>query len=1053
MQKLAEICIRRPVFATMLIMALVVIGGASYIKLGVDLFPKVDFPVVAVTTVLPGSSPEEIETEITKKVEEACNTASGIDEMRSVSLEGVSQVFVTFVLERDPAEAAQDIRDRVGRIVGTLPRDIDPPVIEKMDPDAFPVVSIAISAARPTREITEISDKQIKQSLESLNGVGQVRFVGDRKREIHIWLNPDKLRSYNLTIDEVRRALASQNVEIPGGWVEHGIQELTLRTLGRVHKVEEFNDIILKTVNGSPVRVSDVAVVEDGVEEPRSLARLNGKEAIVLEVRKQSGTNTLSVVAAVKERLDDLKRILPPDFKILILRDQSTFVQNSFDAVQEHLILGGLFAALVCLLFIANLRATLIAAIAIPTSIISTYTLMWYMGFTLNNMTMLALTLSVGIVIDDAVVVLENIFRFIEEKNMPPMQAAKEATADIGLAVMATTMSLVIIFLPVAFMGGIVGRFMSSFGFTAAFSILVSLLVSFTLTPMLCSRFLKKSSDDAAHHRKSTKESKFYSWIERSYVRLLVWSMKHRLAISLLSIGVVFSSIPLFMLTGKDFIPQDDQSQIEVLAKSPDGTSLRGSTMLVEQLEKELGTLPGVSSILSTVGADAQRQVNFATLSLQLVPINQRKQSQAEIMELARHKMDKYKNDLRVAIQYPNYFSAGGFTNADLLYTIQGPDLERLAEYSEKIRQIVKAIPGVVDINTTLELGKPELRVHINRAKAADLGVDVQAIAGSLRTMVAGEEVSAYREGDNRYEVRLQVALENRSSAEPLSRLYIPSPTIGNVQLSNVVTLNEGVGPGQIDRYNRQRQVTISGNIERGQALSNVLAKLEPSVASLNLDPTYQTGLQGRSRELGRAGLAFILAFLLSGIFMYMVLAAQFESFLHPVTILLSLPMSIPFALISLYAFHQTINIFSSLGILMLFGVVKKNSILQIDHINKLREQGMSRFDAVILGCQDRLRPILMTTFALVAGMLPMAFGVGAGSGMRRSVAIIVIGGQSLCLLLTLLAIPVAYSLFDDLATSPLWSRIAQFASAVRTRFWERLAASFSAFLSLIGRS
>ena len=1052
MQKLAEICIRRPVFATMLIMALVVIGFASYSKLGVDLFPKVDFPVVAITTVLPGASPEEIETEITKKVEEASNTASGIDEMRSVSLEGVSQVFVTFVLERDPAEAAQDIRDRVGRIVGTLPREIDPPVIERMDPDAFPIVSIAISASRSTREITEVVDKQVKQSLESLSGVGQVRFVGDRKREIHVWLNPDKLLSYNLTIDEVRRALASQNVEIPGGWVDQGIRELTLRTLGRVLKVEEFSQIVLKTVNGSPVRVSDVATVEDGVEEPRSLARLNGKEAVVLEVRKQSGTNTLTVVAAVKERLDDIRGILPPDFKLLIVRDQSTFIKNSFDAVQEHLILGGFFAAMVCLLFIANLRATVIAAIAIPTSIISTYTLMWYMGFTLNNMTMLALTLSVGIVIDDAVVVLENIFRFIEEKKMPPIQAAREATADIGLAVMATTMSLVIIFLPVAFMGGIVGRFMSSFGFTAAFSIMVSLLVSFTLTPMLCSRFLKKAQNSVEHPQKTTKESKFYSWIERTYVSLLVWSMEHRLAVSLISVGVILSTVPLFMLTGKDFIPQDDQSQIEVLAKSPDGTSLKGSAALVEQLEKELGTLPGVSSILSTVGADSQRQVNFAAFSLQLVPIDQRKYSQAEIMEMARQKMNPYKNDLRIAIQYPNYFSAGGFTNADLLYTIQGPDLEKLAEYSEKIRQIVKSIPGVVDINTTLELGKPELRAHINRAKAADLGLDVQAIAGSLRTMVAGEEVSSFREGDNRYEVRLQVDRENRSSAEHLSRLYIPSATVGNVQLSSVVALNEGVGPGQIDRYNRQRQVTISGNIERGQALSIVLAKLEPAVASLNLDPTYHTGLQGRSRELGRAGMAFIIAFFLSCIFMYMVLAAQFESFLHPITILLSLPMAIPFALISLYAFHQTINIFSSLGILMLFGVVKKNSILQIDHMNKLREQGVPRFEAIIRGCKDRLRPILMTTFALVAGMLPMAFGVGAGSGMRRSVAIIVIGGQSLCLLLTLLAIPVAYSLFDDLATSLVWGRMARFASGTRSRLRERLASSFSAFLNLFGR-
>ena len=1043
MQKLAEICIRRPVFATMLIMALVVVGGFCYTKLGVDLFPKVDFPTVTVTTVLPGASPEEVETEITKKVEEAVNTISGIDELRSVSSEGISQVFVTFILERNGDEAAQDVRDRVGRILGNLPREIDPPVIEKVDPDAQPVVSIAVSGDNPAREITEIADKQIKQQIESLNGVGQVRFIGDRKREIQVWLNPDKLMSYGLTIDEVRRSLAAQNIEIPGGRVDAGIQELTLRTLGRVKKVEDFDDIVLKVVNGSPVRVSDVGSVEDGIEEPRSLARVNGKEAVVMEVRKQSGTNTVAVVDVVKERLAEIKPLLPRGLQMRIVRDQSVYIRNSFESVQEHLVLGGFFAALVVLLFIGNWRATLIAAIAIPTSIISTYTLMWAMGFTLNNMTMLALTLCVGIVIDDAVVVLENIFRFIEEKGVEPMRAAKEATADIGLAVMATTMSLVIIFLPVAFMGGIVGRFMSSFGFTSAFSIMISLLVSFTLTPMLCARFLKTKSQEA-EHKKTAKSSRFYSWIDRSYMAMLVWSMKHRLAMSLISVGTIVAIVPMFMLTGKDFIPQDDQSQFEVNVRAPEGTSLQGSAALVNQLEGELKSLPGVEFVLSTVGADSQQRVNLVTLFLQLVPMHDRKETQQEIMQQARRLMAKYSNDLRVAVQYPAAISGGGFVNADLLYTVRGPDLQKLTEYSEKIRQVVKQIPGVVDVDSSLEVGKPELRAHIHREKAADLGISVQDIASSLRTMVAGEEVSSFQEGDDRYEVRLRVNAENRRSAETVGRLYIPSARGGNVQLSSVVTLDEGTGPAQIERYNRQRQVTISANIEKGQALSEVLARVEPEVGKLDMGPAYRTGLLGRSRELGRAGAAFVVAFVLSFTFMYMILAAQFESFLHPITILLSLPMAIPFALLSLLAFGQTLNVFSSLGILMLFGVVKKNSILQIDHMNNLRHEGMPRYEAIIQACRDRLRPILMTTFALVAGMLPMALGTGVGSGVRRSVAIIVIGGQMLCLLLTLLAIPVAYSLFDDLATSPLWGRLATASEAVAGRFRRRLAGAVS---------
>ena len=1064
MQKLAEICIRRPVFATMLIMALVVIGGFCYMLLGVDLFPKVDFPTVTVTTTLPGASPEEIETEITKKIEEAVNTVSGIDELRSVSSEGISQVFVTFILERDPDEAAQDVRDRVGRIVGNLPREIDPPVIEKLDPDAQPVMSVAVSADRPAREITEIADKQIKQQIESLNGVGQVRFIGDRKREIQIWLDPDKLMSYNLSIDEMRHALRAQNIEIPGGRVDAGIQELTLRTLGRVRKVEDFNQIILKTINGSPVRVSDVGQVEDGIEEPRSLARLNGREAVVMEIRKQSGTNTLAVVNAVKERLKEIKPLLPPDLKIQVVRDQSTYIQSSFESVQEHLILGGFFAALVVLFFIGNWRATIISAIAIPTSIISTYTLMWAMGFTLNNMTMLALTLSVGIVIDDAVVVLENIFRFIEEKHMEPMHAAREATADIGLAVMATTLSLVIIFLPVAFMGGIVGRFMSSFGFTSAFSIMVSLLVSFTLTPMLCARFLKRAQpvDGEGHSpnlpgsqasaRHTAKSGRIYSWIEGSYTAMLVWSMKHRLAISLIAIVTIVSIVPFAIVTGKDFIPQDDQSQFEVNVRAPEGTSLQGSRALVEQLEKELQSLPGLDSILTTVGADSQQRVNYASLFVQLIPIDERKETQVELMRRTRQLLAKYSQDLRISVTYPAAITGGGIVNADLLYTVRGPELDQLRDYSERIRETLKSIRGVVDVDTTLEVGKPELRAHINRAKAADLGIDVENIAASLRTMVAGEEVSSFQEGDDRYDVRLRVAKENRQSSETLSRLYIPSPLVGNVQLSNIVTLDEGLGPAQIDRHSRQRQVTISANIEKGQSLSEVLAQMESKVATLNLGPAYRTGLLGRSKEFGRAGQAFLIAFLLSFIFMYMILAAQFESFLHPLTILLSLPMSIPFALFSLIAFGQTLNIFSSLGILMLFGVVKKNSILQIDHMNNLRHEGMPRYEAIIQACRDRLRPILMTTFALVAGMLPMAFGQGVGSGVRRSVAIIVIGGQSLCLLLTLLAIPVTYSLFDDLATSPIWGRLSLATSHLTSRLRQRLATSFSSFLSLIGR-
>ena len=549
MQKLAQICIRRPVFATMLILALVVLGVDAYLKLGVDLFPKIEFPVVTITTTLRGASPEEIETQVTRRIEEAVNTASGIDELRSVSAEGVSLVYVTFVLEKNPEVAAQEVRDKVSAVVRDLPQDTDPPVVEKIATDASPVVTIAIASRRDLRETTRIVDEGIKKNIESIDGVGQVRFIGERTRQIQVWLDGEKLNSYNLNIDQVRGALAAQNVEVPGGHVDQGVRELSLRTLGRVERPADFANIIVATVNGAPVRLRDIGYVEDGVEEPRSLARLDGRPAVALEVRKQAGTNTLDVIHAVKARIEQLRKGLPPDFEITYTGDQSTFIEESFKAVQEHLILGGFCAAFVVLLFIRSWRSTLIAAVAIPTSIISTFSLMNLMGFTLNQITMLALVLVVGIVIDDAIVVLENIFRNMEEKKLPPMQAAVEGTKEIGLAVMTTTLSLVIIFLPVAMMTGIVGRFMSSFGYTAAFAILVSLLVSFTLTPMLSSRFLAPGNGG---NGASTKDTVLFKALAVPYRKMLHWSMAHRWAVVVIAALVALSSAPLFMALIRD---------------------------------------------------------------------------------------------------------------------------------------------------------------------------------------------------------------------------------------------------------------------------------------------------------------------------------------------------------------------------------------------------------------------------------------------------------------------------------------------------------------------
>ena len=1020
MQKLAEICIRRPVFATMLILALVVMGLDSYRKLGVDLFPKVEFPFVNISTFLPGAAPEEVESQVTKRIEEAVNTISGIEDLTSSSAEGVSIVSIQFALEKDADVAAQEVRDKIATIAGQLPKDADPPVVDKVSTDAAPVLTIAVAANRDLRETTKTVDDRIKKNIESLPGVGQVRFVGERQRQIQVWLDGEKLYAYNLNIDQVRAALASQNVEIPGGRVDQGSREVSLRTLGRVSRPEDFARIIVANVGGSPVRVSDIGRVIDGVEEPRSLARLNGQSAVALEVRKQSGTNTVAVIQAVKEKVDSLATSLPPDFHISYSRDQSNFILESFKAVQEHLVLGGICAGIVVLLFIRSWRSTLITALAIPTSIISTYSLLNIMGFTLNQITMLGLVLVVGIVIDDAIVVLENVFRFMEEKKLSPVEAAIQGTRDIGLAVMATTLSLVIIFLPVAMMSGIVGRFMSSFGFTAAFAIMVSLLVSFTLTPMLCSRWLRPAAES---NGTSTKDTWLFRSIDSGYRRMLRWSMAHRWAIVAVCTLVVLSTVPLFTRIGKDFLPTDDQSEFEVIARMPPGSSLEGTDAVMRQLETEVRQLPGVRDLFTTVGADFRKQVDRGSIVVTLVAPHEREHGQLELMRMARERLKKF-HDVVVAVQLPTVIQGGD--NRELLYFVQGPDLDQLEKYSLVFMKKLQETPGVVDIDTSYEAGKPELRVQINRDKAADLNVSVASIATALRTLVGGDDqVTTYREGDDRYDVQLRVDKEFRNSAQALERLYVPSASLGNVSVSSVASLNEATGPTQIQRYNRQRQVMILANISQGHAISEVLPVLKQTEAELNMPPEYRTGLIGRSKEFGRAATNYVLAFLLSIVLMYMVLAAQFESFIDPITILISLPLSVPFALLALLLTGENFSvIYSSVGILVLFGIVKKNAILQIDHIKSLRAQGVARAEAIMRGCEDRLRPILMTTAALVAGMIPMALGSGAGSGTRRTVAIVVIGGQSLCLILTLLVTPVAYSLFDDLGHAPAWSRM-----------------------------
>jgi hydrophobic/amphiphilic exporter-1 (mainly G- bacteria), HAE1 family len=1049
MQKLAEICIRRPIFASMIVLSLVVVGGVSYFQLGVDRFPPVDLPTVLVRASLPGAAPEEMESEVSFPLEEAINTVQGIEEMRSISGQGTAIVVVTFNLKRDIDAATQDVRDRVSAALRNLPRDIDPPIVQKFDNDQSAILTVALSADRSIRELTELADKTVRPLVERASGVGDVEIVGGLERAIDVRIDVDRLAAYRIPITAVRTALQRQNSEVPGGNVDAGRRELSLRTLGRFVDARGFQNMVVATVNGSPVRLSDIGVVEDGTKEQRSLSRLNGVPTVTLEIRRQSGANTMAVIEAAKKALDRAQVLLPVDVKLLVVQDQSRYIENALHEINVHLILGSILASLVVLLFMRNLRSTLIAAVAIPASIVATFGLMRALGFTLNSVTMLALVLMVGIVIDDAIVVLENIFRFVEEKKMSAFDAARAATADIGLAVLATTFSLVVIFLPVSFMSSISGRFLYQFGITASAAILVSLLVSFTLTPMMSARLLEGHVPrDASVNAEAGSRRGFYHRLDEAYSRLLRAAMANRKRVALLAGVVALSSLVVFPFVRQEFIPGNvDEAEFEVQVTAPEGTSVAAMDEAMRAVEKEILEVRGVTSILTSVGGSFLGEVNSGDAFVRIKPHEERvfgfgriwhetrnltpwrafygNYSQRDVMQEIRERLKQFSHLRSSVANIVSFNVTGG--RAEVVMALRGPDIVTLVRTMEALRDKTRSgeIPGVVDADVSLRLDKPEFRIHVDRDRAADLGVDTTDVATSLRMMVGGDEkVTRYRDDSTNqdYDVQIRLDKQYRGDPETISRLYVPASQGGLVRLDNVVRLEEGFAPSRIERLDRQRNVRLFAGVGPGYALGDRVIALKKALADMNLPLGYSVTVLGRGREMARTFSEFGMAFLLSIAFMYMILASQFESLIDPLTILISLPLAVPFALFSLWATSDTLNLYSALGVLVLFGIVKKNSILQIDHMNNLRrEHGLSRDEAVFQGNRDRLRPILMTTFALVAGMLPLALGTGPGAEERRSIATVVIGGQTLSLLLTLLATPVFYTLFEDATTSPRW--------------------------------
>ncbi len=1030
---LADTSVRRPVFATMLVLALVVMGIVSYPSIGVDLFPKVDLPIVNITTKLKGASSEIMDIDVTDKIEESVNTINGVKTISSMSTDGSSMVTVEFVLERDIDLAVQDVREKIAVIRSKLPTDIDEPVIEKVDPDATPIYRLALTGRRSVRDLSTYADEVLKEQLQKVNGVGAVRLYGLRVRQIRIWLDNDRLRSHGIAAHDVLKALQRENVELPGGRIESATKEYTIKVKGEFPTAQGFNDLIVGYNKGVAVRVRDVGRAEDGMDEKRSVARFNGEASVSLAIQKQSGTNTVEVIDRIKKELKSIEKTLPQGMMLNVGFDQSDFIKRSINEVQHHLIYGGLFAIFAVLIFLRNLRTTIISALAIPASVIATFAFMNVFGFTFNNMSMLALSLSIGILIDDAIIVIENIQRHVEE-GMSPRQAASSGTSEIGLAVSATTLAIIVIFVPVAFMKGIIGRFFFQFGMTVIFAVMVSWFVSFTLTPMLSSLFLK-------HHVQRTGSQlegigagevfsrrnkrlfftnasdyleKWYERLESVYRRVLGWAMEHRLLVVTVAILMFVVGISLSFFIGKEFAPSEDQGRFVVRLQTPVDYSVDEVDRMGLRAEEVVRRFPEVTSLLYTQGAGRTDETNKAFLIVNLKPKSERRKGQEQIKAEMRRALRSIPG-LKASVENVSLIG-GGQRQVAIQYSIRGRDLKDLERYTKEIKGQFERLPGIVDADTSLETGKPEVKVFIDRDKAADLGVETATVAEAVNFLISGEvDVTKYKDETKgrRYDVRARLYQKDRMSPADIGDVYVRSKDGRLVQLGNIASFREGGGASTINRVDRQRAVTIFANLE-GTPLGTAKGELDRISAGV-LTSEYTGSYKGQA-DMMKESFGYLMFAMFLGIIMaYMVLAAQFESFVHPFTVLLSMPFSFIGAFGALFLFGKTINIFSFIGLILLMGLVKKNAILLVDYTSILRSRGLPKREAILEAGPVRLRPILMTTFAMIMGMLPIAIGIGEGAETRSPMALATIGGLLTSLLLTLVVVPVAYDLLDDL--------------------------------------
>jgi hydrophobic/amphiphilic exporter-1 (mainly G- bacteria), HAE1 family len=1007
--KIAEISIRRPVFAMVLVGVLIVLGLFSYPRVGVDLFPNIDFPFVTVTVVYPGADPASMESKVADPIEEAVNTMSGIKILRSVNVESVTQVFIQFDLEVDVDQAAQDVRDRVSSILSILPKGIDPPKVQKLDVGSAPIMSVALSGKLEPRELTRLADDVVKDRIQRINGVGAVELIGGREREIHVLIRPGDLTGLGFTVEDVARALQSQNLEMPAGRVEQGTRELTVKTRGEVRSVQEIRDIILSGTGGAVVRLSQVADVQDSAEEARSWSSMDGTSAVALTVRKQSGANTVKIAQMVRAEVEQMRPQLEKDgAKVSIPSDWSTYIQRSIDDVQHELLFGGILAVVIILFFLHDPRSTLISAVAIPSSVIASFWFISFMGFTFNNMTMLALSLSVGILIDDAIVVIENIFRHLAQ-GKKATDAANDATSEIGLAVLATTASLIAVFLPVAFMKGIVGRFFYQFGLTVSFAVAVSALVSFTVTPMLASRLLRPHHEERRPFIIFRPFVWFLDHIDRVYRTVLGWSLRNRWKTLGVAVVLLVASFALVSRVPQEFIPPEDRSEFEVNIELPIGSSLALTTKYVETVSDDLRKNgPGVAHTFVTVGGGEQGQVNQAKIAIQLTPRDERPFHQNDVMAWVRERYGDVKSAV-FSVAPINAVSGGGFRSQQIQFNVRGKDLDELARAADALVAELKSKPGFVDVDTTHRSGRPELAVDVNRERAADLGVPVAAVATTLRALIAGDKVSELKEGLDIYDVTMALPEQLKSGFQSLENLKVRSSGGQLVDLANVVEVVPESGPAAIERQQRQRQITVLANLQGVPLGSGAATTVEAARKAVPAHLT--TDFAGMAQVMQESFQYMGVALMLAVVFVYMLLAAQFNSFVHPFTIMLSLPLSVIGAFGALFISGMSLSIFSMIGVIMLMGLVTKNAILLVDYTNTLRSRGHSLNEALLEAGPVRLRPILMTTAAMVFGMLPVALALSEGGETRAPMAVTVIGGLLTSMLLTLVVVPVVYSL------------------------------------------